>query len=206
MWQYTRRTGTQQSLFLEPAELVGTLSRVFGDMQRYPELIRPYLQSFCWPTMSLYLCAYVQRQIFGLASENRSPELQISVRVFWGRHDRLAGHATSHHVSRTLPLSWRLRVRFRCTVHSTVLPPLCPELGHASDVPDYHCDLAAFWVLAVSATVKRMMYLASAPRRTIPEIETKSIPDLNWLLADICRPHCRGGGRLFSSRRWQPLS
>jgi hypothetical protein len=26
--------------------LSGTLSRVFGEMQSYPELIRPYLQSF----------------------------------------------------------------------------------------------------------------------------------------------------------------
>jgi len=26
--------------------LTGTLNRVFGEMQTYPELIRPYLQSF----------------------------------------------------------------------------------------------------------------------------------------------------------------
>ena len=47
LWQYTRRSGTHNRYFSEPAELVGTLTRVFGDMQRYPELIRPYLQSFC---------------------------------------------------------------------------------------------------------------------------------------------------------------
>jgi hypothetical protein len=33
--------------FSEPAELVGILTRVVGEMQRYPELIRPYLQPFC---------------------------------------------------------------------------------------------------------------------------------------------------------------
>jgi hypothetical protein len=27
--------------------LVNTLTRVFGEIQRYPELIRPYLHSFC---------------------------------------------------------------------------------------------------------------------------------------------------------------
>ena len=47
LWQYTRRTGTHNRYFSESAELVGTLTRVFGDMQRYPELIRPHLQSFC---------------------------------------------------------------------------------------------------------------------------------------------------------------
>ena len=30
-----------------PAELVGTLSRVFGEMQSHPELIRSYLLPFC---------------------------------------------------------------------------------------------------------------------------------------------------------------
>jgi hypothetical protein len=47
LWQYTRRPGTHNRYFSDPAELVGTLTRVFCDMQRYPELIRPYLHSFC---------------------------------------------------------------------------------------------------------------------------------------------------------------
>ena len=47
LWQYTRRTGAHNRYFSQPADLLGTLTRVFGDMQRYPELIRPYLQSFC---------------------------------------------------------------------------------------------------------------------------------------------------------------
>ena len=42
----TRLWGTHNRYFSEPAALVGTLTRVFGDMQRYPELIRPHLQSF----------------------------------------------------------------------------------------------------------------------------------------------------------------
>jgi hypothetical protein len=45
--QYTRRNGTHNRYFSEPAELVGTLTRVFGEIQRYPELIRPSLVSFC---------------------------------------------------------------------------------------------------------------------------------------------------------------
>jgi transposase len=47
LWQYTRRNGTHNRYFSEPAALVGTLTRVFGEIQRYPELIRPYLHSFC---------------------------------------------------------------------------------------------------------------------------------------------------------------
>jgi transposase len=47
LWQYTRRNGTHNRYFSEPAELVGTLTRVFGEIQRYPELIRPCLLSFC---------------------------------------------------------------------------------------------------------------------------------------------------------------
>jgi transposase len=46
LWPYTRRNGTHNRYFSEPAALVGTLIGVFGDIQRYPQLIRPYLQSF----------------------------------------------------------------------------------------------------------------------------------------------------------------
>jgi hypothetical protein len=38
-------TGTHNRYSPDENELTGTLSRVFGEMQTYPELIRPYLQS-----------------------------------------------------------------------------------------------------------------------------------------------------------------
>jgi transposase len=47
LWQYTRRNGTHNRYFAQPSALVGTLTRVFGEIQRYPDLIRPYLHSFC---------------------------------------------------------------------------------------------------------------------------------------------------------------
>src|SRR5258708_29688242 len=43
LWRYTRQTGTYNRYFPDEKELTGTLSRVFGEMQTYPELIRPYL-------------------------------------------------------------------------------------------------------------------------------------------------------------------
>jgi len=46
LWRYTRQTGTHNRYFPDEKELTGTLSRVFGEMQTYPELIRPHLQSF----------------------------------------------------------------------------------------------------------------------------------------------------------------
>ena len=47
LWQHTRRTGTHNRYFASPAELWGTLTRVFGEMQAYPALIRSYLLPFC---------------------------------------------------------------------------------------------------------------------------------------------------------------
>jgi transposase len=47
LWQYTRKNGTHNRYFEDEDELVGTLTRVFGDMQTYPELIRPSLLPFC---------------------------------------------------------------------------------------------------------------------------------------------------------------
>jgi len=129
--------------------------------------------------------------------ENRSPELLIFVKVFWRRHDRLAGHATSHHVSRTLPLSWLLRVRFRCTVHSTVLPPLCPELGHASDVSYHRCDLAAFWLLAVSATVQRMMYRPAQRAGPSPKSKPNQFPILIGFWRTFADPIVGAGTPVF---------
>lgn len=46
LWRHTRRTGTHNRYFPDEKELTGTLSRVFAEMQSYPELIRPYLHSF----------------------------------------------------------------------------------------------------------------------------------------------------------------
>jgi transposase len=47
LWQHTRRTGTHNRYFANPAELLSTLTRVFGEMQSYPALIRPCLLPFC---------------------------------------------------------------------------------------------------------------------------------------------------------------
>src|SRR5260370_14841967 len=46
LWRHTRQTGTHNRYFPDEKELTGTLSRVFGEMQNYPELIRPYFHSF----------------------------------------------------------------------------------------------------------------------------------------------------------------
>jgi transposase len=47
LWQHTRKTGTHNRYFATETELVGTLSRVFAEMQSHPELIRSYLLPFC---------------------------------------------------------------------------------------------------------------------------------------------------------------
>ena len=47
LWQHTRKNGTHNRYFADEQELLGTLSRVFADMQAHPDTIRPYLQSFC---------------------------------------------------------------------------------------------------------------------------------------------------------------
>jgi transposase len=47
LWQHTRKSGTHNRYFASAAELLGTLSRVFAEMQTYPDLIRSYLLPFC---------------------------------------------------------------------------------------------------------------------------------------------------------------
>ena len=47
LWQHTRKNGTHNRYFANEAELVGTLTRVFGEMQSHPELICSYLHPFC---------------------------------------------------------------------------------------------------------------------------------------------------------------
>lgn len=47
LWQYTRKNGTHDRYFASQGDLLATLTRVFGDMQSYPELIRPRLLPFC---------------------------------------------------------------------------------------------------------------------------------------------------------------
>ena len=47
LWQHTRKTGTHNRYFETVSELLGTLSRVFGEMQDHPESIRSYLLPFC---------------------------------------------------------------------------------------------------------------------------------------------------------------
>jgi transposase len=46
LWQYTRKNGTHNRYFVSRDELVGTLTRVFTEMQTYPELIRPSILPF----------------------------------------------------------------------------------------------------------------------------------------------------------------
>ncbi len=47
LWQHTRRTGTHNRYFASEAELLGTLTRVFSEMQSCPATIRPYVLPFC---------------------------------------------------------------------------------------------------------------------------------------------------------------
>jgi transposase len=53
LWQHTRKTGTHNRYFATASELVGTLSRVFGEMQDHPESIRSY------PICFLFADSYV---------------------------------------------------------------------------------------------------------------------------------------------------
>ena len=59
LWQYTRQNGTHNRYFSNQAELASTLTRVFREMQSYPELIHSYLVPFFLSSMSYYLCASV---------------------------------------------------------------------------------------------------------------------------------------------------
>ncbi len=47
LWQHTRKSGTHNRYFASATELLGTLSRVFAEMQSCPALIRSYLLPFC---------------------------------------------------------------------------------------------------------------------------------------------------------------
>jgi len=47
IWQYTRKNGTHNRYFLNEDEIVGTLTRVFGNIQAKPALIRGHLHAFC---------------------------------------------------------------------------------------------------------------------------------------------------------------
>ncbi|MGD0966373.1 MAG: transposase, partial [Candidatus Acidiferrales bacterium] len=47
LWQHTRRNGTHNRFFSGVDHLLPTLTRVFDEMQSYPQLIRSYLTSFC---------------------------------------------------------------------------------------------------------------------------------------------------------------
>jgi hypothetical protein len=47
LWQHTRKNGTHNRFFAGLDALVATLTRVFGEMQSHPQLIRSYLTPFC---------------------------------------------------------------------------------------------------------------------------------------------------------------
>ena|SRR5438477_8680608 len=46
IWQYTRKNGTHNRYFENERALVSTLTRTFGEMQTYPQLIRPSILPF----------------------------------------------------------------------------------------------------------------------------------------------------------------
>ena len=47
LWQHTRKNGTHNRFFGGLDALLATLTRVFSDMQSYPQLIQSYLAPFC---------------------------------------------------------------------------------------------------------------------------------------------------------------
>ena len=47
LWQHTRKSGTHNRFFAGLDALVATLTRVFGEMQSHPQLIRAYMDPFC---------------------------------------------------------------------------------------------------------------------------------------------------------------
>lgn len=47
IWHHTRVKGTHNRYFVNESELVGTLNRVFRDIQNHPNHICGYLQPFC---------------------------------------------------------------------------------------------------------------------------------------------------------------
>ena len=47
LWQHTRKNGTHNRFFAGKDALITTLTRVFGEMQSHPQLIRSYLTPFC---------------------------------------------------------------------------------------------------------------------------------------------------------------
>ena len=47
LWQHTRKNGTHNRFFSGVDSLLATLTRVFEEMQSYPQLIRSYLTPFC---------------------------------------------------------------------------------------------------------------------------------------------------------------
>jgi hypothetical protein len=46
LWKHTRKNGTHNRYFINEDEIVSTLTRVFGNMQSNPDIVRPYLRSF----------------------------------------------------------------------------------------------------------------------------------------------------------------
>lgn len=47
LWQHTRKNGTHNRFFDSQDALLATLTRVFGEIQSRPQLIRSYLAPFC---------------------------------------------------------------------------------------------------------------------------------------------------------------
>jgi len=47
IWQHTRKTGTHNRYFVTEDEIVTTLTRVFGEIQTRPDVIRSYFNPFC---------------------------------------------------------------------------------------------------------------------------------------------------------------
>jgi transposase len=60
LWQYTRKNGTHNRYFASQAELASTLTRVFREMQSYPELIHSSLVPFFEPYVLLFMRACIE--------------------------------------------------------------------------------------------------------------------------------------------------
>jgi transposase len=47
IWQHTRKHGTHNRYFVSEDEILGTLARVFGEIEACPASIRGYLRPYC---------------------------------------------------------------------------------------------------------------------------------------------------------------
>jgi transposase len=61
LWQHTRKNRTHNRFFSGVDALFAALTRVFTEMQSYPQLIQSYLSPFCWAT-----CPFIYAQLYSV--------------------------------------------------------------------------------------------------------------------------------------------